>query len=96
MERMVAETPPEGDASCCMAIERMDLRPDLVRIRAATLAIAGADDRRRHPNTSPRSSRASSARSRTEIRRLVEQTPAPSCWCSTRPRISPTSNSPRR
>jgi 3-oxoadipate enol-lactonase len=44
MERMVAETPPEGYASCCTAIERMDLRPDLVRIRAATLAIAGADD----------------------------------------------------
>jgi 3-oxoadipate enol-lactonase len=41
---MVAGTPAEGYASCCTAIEHMDLRPDLPRIRAATLVISGADD----------------------------------------------------
>jgi 3-oxoadipate enol-lactonase len=37
-------TPAEGYAACCGAIERMDLRADLPRVRAPTLAIAGADD----------------------------------------------------
>ena len=44
MRDMVAATPDEGYASCCTAIERMDLRADLPRITAPTLAIAGADD----------------------------------------------------
>lgn len=43
-EEMVATTPAEGYASCCEAIAAMDLRPDLARISAPTLAIAGADD----------------------------------------------------
>jgi 3-oxoadipate enol-lactonase len=46
-ERVVGElerTPVEGYAGCCEAIAAMDLRPELGRIRAATLAIAGADD----------------------------------------------------
>ena len=44
MQRMVADTPAEGYASCCSAIETMDLREDLSRIAAPTLAVAGADD----------------------------------------------------
>lgn len=44
MGEMVAGTPAEGYASCCSAIEVMDLRADLARIAAPTLAIAGADD----------------------------------------------------
>ncbi|QYJ03066.1 3-oxoadipate enol-lactonase [Nocardioides panacisoli] len=43
-EQMVAATPAEGYAACCEAIAGMDLRPDLPRIQAPTLAIAGADD----------------------------------------------------
>jgi 3-oxoadipate enol-lactonase len=43
-EEMVAGTPAEGYASCCEVIAAMDLRPDLPRIDAPTLAIAGADD----------------------------------------------------
>lgn len=35
---------PAGYAACCGAIERMDLRPELGRIRARTLVISGADD----------------------------------------------------
>lgn len=42
-------TPPEGYASCCEAIERMDLRGDLARVSAPTLVISGADD----PSTPP-------------------------------------------
>ena len=41
---MVAATPAEGYASCCTAIEHMDLRSDLAAVRAPTLVIAGADD----------------------------------------------------
>ena len=44
MRDMVASTPAEGYASCCAAIETMDLRADLGRISAPVLAIAGADD----------------------------------------------------
>ncbi len=44
MRQMVADTPAEGYASCCTAIERMDLREDLRHIRAATLVLAGSDD----------------------------------------------------
>ncbi|MDX8035397.1 3-oxoadipate enol-lactonase [Lentzea sp. BCCO 10_0856] len=43
-EAMVAATPAEGYAGCCEAIAAMDLRADLARITAPTLAIAGADD----------------------------------------------------
>ena len=43
-EGVVAATPAEGYASCCEVIASMDLRDDLPRIAAPTLAIAGADD----------------------------------------------------
>jgi 3-oxoadipate enol-lactonase len=43
-EQMVADTPAEGYAGGCEAIATMDLRPDLPKISAPTLAIAGADD----------------------------------------------------
>lgn len=43
-EAVVAATPAEGYASCCEVIAAMDLRPDLTRITAPTLAIAGAED----------------------------------------------------
>ena len=49
-EAVVAATPAEGYASCCEVIATMDLRADLPRISAPTLAIAGADD----PATPPR------------------------------------------
>jgi 3-oxoadipate enol-lactonase len=41
---MIAATPAAGYAGACAAIEDMDLRPDLGRIGAPTLVIAGADD----------------------------------------------------
>ena len=41
---MIAASPPDGYVACCGAIERMDLEPELARIRAATLVIAGSDD----------------------------------------------------
>jgi 3-oxoadipate enol-lactonase len=41
---MLAATPDEGYAGCCEAIATMDQRPELPRITAATLVIAGADD----------------------------------------------------
>lgn len=44
LEAMVAAVPDEGYAGCCEAIAAMDLRADLPRILAPTLAIAGADD----------------------------------------------------
>ncbi|WP_297733295.1 3-oxoadipate enol-lactonase [Nocardioides sp.] len=40
----IADTPSEGYASCCEAVAALDLRDDLARITAPTLAIAGADD----------------------------------------------------
>lgn len=43
-EAMVTATPAEGYASCCEAIAPMDLTPDLPRIQAPTLVLAGADD----------------------------------------------------
>jgi 3-oxoadipate enol-lactonase len=49
-EAMCAATSGEGYAGSCEAIAAMDLRPDLPRITAPTLAIAGADD----PATPPR------------------------------------------
>ncbi|RZT79288.1 3-oxoadipate enol-lactonase [Micromonospora violae] len=41
---MLTANPPAGYAACCEAIVTMDLRPDLGRITAPTLVIAGADD----------------------------------------------------
>lgn len=49
LRTMLANTPAEGYASCCEAIERMDLRADLARIGAPTLVISGSDD----PSTPP-------------------------------------------
>jgi 3-oxoadipate enol-lactonase len=37
-------TPVEGYASCCAAIEAMDLEPDLTRVSAPTLVVAGLAD----------------------------------------------------
>ncbi|ORA15170.1 3-oxoadipate enol-lactonase [Mycobacterium arosiense] len=43
-EAMVAATPSCGYALCCEVIAALDLRADLVAIKAPTLVIAGADD----------------------------------------------------
>ncbi|WP_017586712.1 bifunctional 3-oxoadipate enol-lactonase/4-carboxymuconolactone decarboxylase PcaDC [Nocardiopsis ganjiahuensis] len=45
----IADTPDEGYAGCCGAIEHYDLREDLHRVTAPTLVVAGADD----PSTPP-------------------------------------------
>jgi 3-oxoadipate enol-lactonase len=42
--RMIEDTPDEGYAECCGAIERLDERDDLPKIQASTLVIAGAHD----------------------------------------------------
>ena len=44
LRAMIAGTDDEGYIGCSAAIEHMDLRGDLGRIRAPTLVIAGADD----------------------------------------------------
>ncbi|MDA8372246.1 MAG: 3-oxoadipate enol-lactonase [Nocardiopsaceae bacterium] len=44
MRAMLASNDAEGYASCCEAIERMDLRADLAAISAPTLVLAGAQD----------------------------------------------------
>lgn len=44
LRAMIAATPAEGYASCCAAIEHMDLDGALERIAAPTLVVAGADD----------------------------------------------------
>jgi 3-oxoadipate enol-lactonase len=49
LRAMLVSTSPEAYAGCCRAIERMDLRADLPRIRAPTLVVAGAQD----PSTPP-------------------------------------------
>ncbi len=46
---MFLATSAESYAECCGAIERMDLRDSLPRVRARTLVISGADD----PSTPP-------------------------------------------
>ncbi len=46
---MLRSSPAEGYAACCGVIERLDLRPDLQRITAPTLAVAAAED----PATGP-------------------------------------------
>jgi 3-oxoadipate enol-lactonase len=55
---MITGIDPEGYAGCCDAIGAMDLLPELHRIRAATLLIAGADD----PSTPPEHAEAIAAR----------------------------------
>ena len=54
---MVAATPAQGYAGACAAVAEMDLRPDLPRIGARTLVVAGADD----PATPPGHGRAIAA-----------------------------------
>ena len=49
MRDVIAGTPPDGYASCCHAIETMDLRDDLASITAPTLVLAGEAD----PSTPP-------------------------------------------
>jgi 3-oxoadipate enol-lactonase len=44
LRAMLVATPAEGYASTCAAIETMDLEPDLGRITAPTLVIAGLED----------------------------------------------------
>jgi len=44
LERMQAGVDPEGYAQCCDALSGVDLRPDLPRVAAPTLVVAGADD----------------------------------------------------
>jgi 3-oxoadipate enol-lactonase len=46
---MVAATPAHGYAACCGAIERMDLREALPRIKTPLLAIAGRQDQATRP-----------------------------------------------
>jgi 3-oxoadipate enol-lactonase len=41
---MLVDTPTAGYAACCGAIERMDLRESLARVRAETLVISGDQD----------------------------------------------------
>ena len=77
---MLAATPDEGYASCCAAIEHMDLVPELGAIRAPTLVIAGP----------PRPGDA--ARARRAHRRRGSPAPA---WSSWTPRTWPPSSSRR-
>ncbi len=51
---MLLATPIEGYAACCEAIAAMDLRPDLPRITAPTLVIAGAQDAATPPELAAR------------------------------------------
>ena len=44
MQKTVRGLDPEGYAACCDALATADLTPDLQRIAAPTLVIAGADD----------------------------------------------------
>jgi 3-oxoadipate enol-lactonase len=41
---LVASSPPDGYVGCCAALREADLRPDLARIEAPTLVIAGSRD----------------------------------------------------
>ena len=54
LQAMVADTPDEGYAACCEALERMDLRGLLPRISAPTLLIAGAEDSATPPDQAER------------------------------------------
>jgi 3-oxoadipate enol-lactonase len=44
LREMLVGTSPEGYAACCGAIERMDLRQDLARVRTPTLVVSGNRD----------------------------------------------------
>jgi 3-oxoadipate enol-lactonase len=44
LRAMLTSADPAGYAACCGAVERMDLRGELGRIRAPTLVVSGADD----------------------------------------------------
>lgn len=44
LREQLLHTSSEGYASCCEAIAEFDLRPQLARIRADTLVVAGAED----------------------------------------------------
>jgi 3-oxoadipate enol-lactonase len=44
LRAMIVATPDEGYAGCCEAIAEIDLEPELERITAPTLVLAGAED----------------------------------------------------
>ena len=54
LRAMLTATPAEGYAGCCAAIEGMDLEPDLPRIEAETLVIAGLADQATPPSHAER------------------------------------------
>lgn len=54
LRAMLTATPAEGYAGCCAAIEHMDLEPDLPRIEAETLVIAGLADQATPPSHAER------------------------------------------
>lgn len=45
MREMTASTPAEGYIACCQLLARLDLVPDLAKVTAPTLVIAGAEDK---------------------------------------------------
>jgi 3-oxoadipate enol-lactonase len=49
LRAMLIATPPEGYASCCQAIETMDLVADLACVTAPTLVVAGLADQATPP-----------------------------------------------
>jgi 3-oxoadipate enol-lactonase len=49
LRTMIEQTPDEGYAACCGAIERMDLRAALARIAAPTLVVSGEQDQATPP-----------------------------------------------
>src|SRR5204862_97045 len=51
LRAMLVASPPDGYAAACGAIERMDLRPLLSDVRAATLVIAGEHDESAPPGS---------------------------------------------
>lgn len=54
LREMFLATPPDGYAGCCAAIETMDLEPELGRITAPTLVIAGLADQSTPPSHAQR------------------------------------------
>jgi 3-oxoadipate enol-lactonase len=67
LREMLVATPAEGYASCCGAIERMDLRDSLARIAVPTLVIAGEHDPSAPPDQHGRAVAAAIAGARLEI-----------------------------
>jgi 3-oxoadipate enol-lactonase len=51
---MLVSTPVEGYAGCCAAIEAMNIEPDLPRITAPTLVVAGLGDEATPPDHAQR------------------------------------------